>query len=127
MAKPKSKAKPKKDGAGEEEKKNKKKAPPSYKSYLYKLVKKADASSGIGEKGLMMFNHMIEHVERMLAESAYEAANFEKKSTLSSKHVRAATHAHLIGQLGGQGVKEGQRAVEMYKESMKSAKEDAQS
>ena len=112
--------------SGEEgAKSKKKKAPPSYKSYLYKIVKRADSSSGIGEKGLMVFNDMIEYVEKLLAESAYEAANFEKKRTLSSKHVRSATHMLLMGQLGGLAVQQGQRAVETYKEKMREAKEAA--
>ena len=119
--------KAKKPASGEDGKtQKKKKAPPSYKSYLYKLVKKADTGSGIGDKGLMVFNDMIEYVERLIAESAYEAANFEKKRTLSSKHVRSATHMLLMGQLGGLAVQQGQRAVEMYKESMREAKEAAE-
>ena len=114
----------KKKAATDGAKKVVKKAPPSYKSYLYKLVKKADPNSGIGEKGLMVFNNMIEYVEKLLTDSALEAAHFEKKRTLSSKHVRSATHSLLMGQLGGQGVKEGQRAVEMFKESRKKATTD---
>ena len=59
-------------------------------------------------------NLLIEDLENRLANKSFELAKFEKKSTLSAKHMQTAAKMVFPPEMGGMAVQEGTKALTKY-------------
>ena len=100
-------------------KKIRKSTAPAYASYLHKVLKHvAPPGVTISSKAMEVVNSLIEDVEARLSKKAFDLATFDKKSTLSAKHVQTATKIILPGQMSDHGIAEGSKAVTKYTQSL---------
>ena len=86
----------------------------TYGTYIYKILKSVHPNLGIGTGGVMCLNGLAEDLEARLTAAAGKYAKFQKKNTLSSKHIMVATNTILPGDLAGHAVAEGTKAVTRY-------------
>ena len=87
---------------------------PTYGTYIYKVLKSVHPELGIGTGGILCLNALTEDLEGRLTRDAGKYAKFQKKSTLSARHVMTATKTLLPGDLAGHAVAEGTKAVARY-------------
>lgn len=94
----------------------KKKASPEkgYATYIHKVQKQLHPKgSGItvSSKAMELLNFIVEDLETRLTDKSFELAAFQKKSTLSAKHVQTATKLLFPLDMGGMAIGEGTKAV----------------
>ena len=84
-----------------------------YASYLAKVFKKLHSNKKytISSKAMTIVNDMIENMEERVSNRAFQMAKFNKKSTLSAKHIAAAAKLVLPPEMGGMASGEGAKAV----------------
>lgn len=86
----------------------------NYCAYLAKVQKQVHPGLKIKKKTILALNNIIEDsIERIMGESVV-VARAAKKSTLSSKHVQAATKSLLPGELAKHAVSEGTKAATRF-------------
>lgn len=86
----------------------------NYCAYLAKVQKQVHPNLKIKKKTILALNNIIEDsIARIMNESAV-VARASKKSTLSAKHVQAATRSLLPGELGKHAVSEGTKATTKF-------------
>ena len=91
-----------------------KKSEPTYARYIYKVMKQVHPDLGIASSAILATNGIAENlIGRMIKQSA-QVATQGKKSTLSSKHVQAATRIILPFELSKHAVSEGTKAVTKF-------------
>ena len=100
-------------GAAPAKRSRKKTKEKGYASYLAKVFKKlhADKKYTISSKAMTIVNDMIENMEGRVANRAFQMAKFNKKSTLSAKHIAAAAKLVLPPEMSGVASGEGAKAV----------------
>lgn len=86
----------------------------TYGTYIYKVLKSVHPNLGIGTSGVACMNALAEDLESRLTRDAGKYAKFQKKNTLSAKHIMTATRTLLPGDLAGHAVAEGTKAVTRY-------------
>ena len=96
-------------------KKKKKSTDKGYSTYLHKVLKSVSPKGvTISAQGMDLLNSITEDLENRLANKSFELAKFQKKSTLSAKHVQAATKVIFPGEMGGLAITEGNKAVQKF-------------
>lgn len=94
------------------EKKAKKKASgnPAYASYIHKVFKQVHPKLTISSKSMEIVNGIVEDLESRVTTRSFAIAKYQKKSTLSAKHVQAAVQMLFPADLGSHAVGEGNKA-----------------
>lgn len=82
----------------------KKKNPPSYNSYIYKLLKDGNPNTGISKEGMRVVNEIVLNIQETLSLEAANASNYAKKKTLNAKDMDIA--AKLVFPPGEGGLAE---------------------
>lgn len=96
------------------DKKRRRKRKESYGIYIYKVLKQVHADTGISSRAMSIMNSFVNDIfERIAAESS-RLAQYNKKSTISSREVQTAVRLLLPGELAKHAVSEGTKAVTKY-------------
>ena len=104
-------------GGSKSEKKRVKKRRESYAIYIYKVLKQVHPDTGISSKAMSIMNSFVNDIfERIAAESS-RLANYNKRSTITSREIQTAVRLLLPGELAKHAVSEGTKAVTKYTSS----------
>ncbi len=103
-----------KDG---DKKKKRKKRRESYSIYIYKVLKQVHPDTGVSSKAMSIMNSFVKDIfERIAAESS-RLAQYNKRSTITSREIQTAVRLLLPGELAKHAVSEGTKAVTKYTSS----------
>ncbi|EDO37085.1 predicted protein, partial [Nematostella vectensis] len=104
-------------GVGAEKKRRSKKRKESYLTYIYKVLKQVHPDTGISTKAMGIMNSFVNDIFERIAGEASRLANYNKKSTITSREIQTAVRLLLPGELAKHAVSEGTKAVTKYTSS----------
>ena len=96
------------------DKKRKRKRKESYGIYIYKVLKQVHPDTGISSRAMSIMNSFVNDVFERIAAEASRLAQYNKKSTITSREVQTAVRLLLPGELAKHAVSEGTKAVTKY-------------
>lgn len=102
------------EGFGGNKSKKKKKKATGYHSYLHKIMKQVHPKLMISSTAMQCANAFIMDLENRISNESVELAKFEKKSTLSAKHVQTCVKTMFPGDMAGHAVSEATKALSKY-------------
>ncbi|XP_065092364.1 histone H2B-like [Ochlerotatus camptorhynchus] len=86
----------------------------SYAIYIYKVLKQVHPDTGVSSKAMSIMNSFVNDIfERIAAESS-RLAQYNKRSTITSREIQTAVRLLLPGELAKHAVSEGTKAVNKY-------------
>ncbi|XP_022092439.1 late histone H2B.L4-like [Acanthaster planci] len=100
-------------GSGKKDK-HRKKRKESYNVYIYKVLKQVHPDTGISSRAISIMNSFVNDIFERIASEASRLAQYNKKSTISSREVQTAVRLLLPGELAKHAVSEGTKAVTKY-------------
>lgn len=106
-----------KKGGVEGGKKRRKARKESYSIYIYKVLKQVHPDTGVSSKAMGIMNSFVNDIFERIAGEASKLANYNKKSTISSREIQTAIRLLLPGELAKHAVSEGTKAVTKYTSS----------
>ncbi|XP_020906676.1 late histone H2B.L4-like [Exaiptasia diaphana] len=86
----------------------------SFGSYLYKVLKQVHPDIGISSKSMTIMNSFVNDIFERLATESARLAQYNQKSTISSREIQTAVRLLLPGELSKHAVSEGTKAVAKY-------------
>ena len=86
----------------------------SYAIYIYKVLKQVHPDTGISSKAMSILNSFVNDIFERIATESSRLANYNKKSTISSREIQTAIRLLLPGELAKHAVSEGTKAVTKY-------------
>ena len=98
-------------------KKRKKTRKESYSIYIYKVLKQVHPETGISSKAMSIMNSFVNDIFEKIASEASRLAQYNKKSTITSREIQTAVRLWLPGELSKHAVSEGTKAVTKYTSS----------
>ena len=99
---------------GDKDKKRSKKRKESYAVYIYKVLKQVHPDTGISSKAMSIMNSFVNDIFERIASEASRLANYNKRSTITSREIQTAVRLLLPGELAKHAVSEGTKAVTKY-------------
>ncbi|XP_065095735.1 histone H2B-like [Ochlerotatus camptorhynchus] len=100
-----------------EKKKRRQRRKESYAIYIYKVLKQVHPDTGVSSKAMSIMNSFVNDIfERIAAESS-RLAQYNKRSTITSREIQTAVRLLLPGELAKHAVSEGTKAVTRYTSS----------
>lgn len=102
--------------SGEDKKKHRKRKE-SYAIYIYKVMKQVHPDTGISSKAMSIMNSFVNDIFERIAVEASRLAQYNKKSTITSREIQTAVRLLLPGELAKHAVSEGTKAVTKYTSS----------
>ncbi|XP_065084473.1 histone H2B-like [Ochlerotatus camptorhynchus] len=100
-----------------EKKKRRQRRKESYAIYIYKVLKQVHPDTGVSLKAMSIMNSFVNDIfERIAAESS-RLAQYNKRSTTTSREIQTAVRLLLPGELAKHAVSEGTKAVTKYTSS----------
>mgnify|MGYP001403993084 CR=1 FL=1 len=106
----KAKGRPAGSGTGKRRRRRKE----SYGIYIYKVLQQVHPDTGISSRAMSIMNSFVNDIFERIAGEASRLANYNKKSTISSREVQTAVRLLLPGELAKHAVSEGTKAVTKY-------------
>ncbi|XP_038047263.1 late histone H2B.L4-like [Patiria miniata] len=100
--------------AGGKKETRRKKRRESYNVYIYKVLKQVHPDTGISSRAISIMNSFVNDIFERIASEASRLAQYNKKSTISSREVQTAVRLLLPGELAKHAVSEGTKAVTKY-------------
>ncbi|XP_017775327.1 PREDICTED: histone H2B [Nicrophorus vespilloides] len=97
--------------------KKKRKRKESYLIYIYKVLKQVHPDTGISSKAMSIMNSFVNDIFERIAAEASRLAQYNKRSTISSREIQTAVRLLLPGELAKHAVSEGTKAVTKYTSS----------
>ncbi|XP_029379869.1 histone H2B type 2-K1 [Echeneis naucrates] len=109
----------KKKAKSSSEKKAKRKAKrrETYAMYIYKVLKQVHPDTGISSRAMSIMNSFVNDLFERIATEASRLAQYNKRSTITSREVQTAVRLLLPGELAKHAVSEGTKAVTKYTSS----------
>ncbi|XP_053323647.1 late histone H2B.L4 [Spea bombifrons] len=89
----------------------------TYSVYIYKVLKQVHPDTGISSKAMSIMNSFVNDVFERIASEASRLAQYNKRSTITSREVQTAVRLLLPGELAKHAVSEGTKAVTKYTSS----------
>ena len=89
----------------------------SYAVYIYKVLKQVHPDTGVSSKAMNIMNSFVNDIFERIASEATRLANYNRKSTISSREIQTAVRLLLPGELAKHAVSEGTKAVTKYTSS----------
>lgn len=86
----------------------------SYGIYIYKVLKQVHPDTGISSRAMSIMNSFVNDIFERIAGESSRLAQYNKKSTISSREVQTAVRLLLPGELAKHAVSEGTKAVTKY-------------
>ncbi|VDK82691.1 unnamed protein product [Litomosoides sigmodontis] len=99
------------------DKKRKSRRKESYSAYIYRVLKQVHPDTGISSKAMSIMNSFVNDVFERIAVEASRLAQYNKRSTISSREIQTAVRLILPGELAKHAVSEGTKAVTKYTSS----------
>lgn len=103
--------------ASGEKKKRKRVRKESYSIYIYKVLKQVHPETGISSKAMSIMNSFVNDIFEKIATEASRLAQYNKKSTITSREIQTSVRLWLPGELSKHAVSEGTKAVTKYTSS----------
>merc|ERR1712025_1491168 len=97
--------------------KTKKKRKESYAVYIYKVLKQVHPDTGISSKAMSIMNSFVNDLFERFAAEAARLAQYNKRSTITSREIQTSVRLLLPGELAKHSVSEGTKAVTKYTSS----------
>lgn len=104
-------------GSLDKKKKKKSKRKQSYSTYIYKVLKQVHPDTGISSKSMSIMNSFANDIFERIASEAARLAQYNKRSTITSREIQTAVRLLLPGELAKHAVSEGTKAVTKYTSS----------
>ncbi|KAM8834676.1 histone H2B 1/2-like [Synchiropus picturatus] len=98
-------------------KRKKKARKQSYAIYVYKVLKQVHPDTGISSKAMSIMNSFVNDIFERIAGEASRLAQYNKRSTISSREIQTSVRLLLPGELAKHAVSEGTKAVTKYTSS----------
>ena len=95
----------------------KRRAPESYKSYIFKVLKQVHPKMRVSKKGIAIVNNFVTDTFEKIATEAGKLCKITKRSTLSSRDVQSAIRLVLPGELSKHAVSEGTKAMTKFNQA----------
>ncbi|OXU25447.1 hypothetical protein TSAR_011431 [Trichomalopsis sarcophagae] len=92
----------------------KKKRKESYAIYIYKVLKQVHPDTGVSSKAMSIMNSFVNDIFERIAAEASRLAQYNKRSTITSREIQTAVRLLLPGELAKHAVSEGTKAVTKY-------------
>ena len=92
----------------------KRRAPESYKSYIFKVLKQVHPDTGVSKKAMSIMNSFVNDIFGRISGEAGKLVGYSKSKTLTSREVQTAIRLILPGELAKHAVSEGTKAVTKY-------------
>jgi histone H2B len=89
----------------------------TYSSYIYKVLRQVHPDTGISNKAMSIMNSFVNDIFERIAHEASKLAQYNKRSTISSREIQTAVRLLLPGELAKHAVSEGTKAVTKYSSS----------
>ncbi|KAF7222373.1 histone H2B type 2-K1 [Nothobranchius furzeri] len=89
----------------------------TYAMYIYKVLKQVHPDTGISSRAMSIMNSFVNDLFERIATEASRLAQYNKRSTISSREVQTAVRLLLPGELAKHAVSEGTKAVTKYTSS----------
>jgi len=89
----------------------------SYAIYIYKVLKQVHPDTGISSKAMVIMNSFVADIFERIATESSRLANYNKKSTITSREIQTSIRLLLPGELAKHAVSEGTKAVTKYTSS----------
>ncbi|KAM7341151.1 histone H2B-like [Cochliomyia hominivorax] len=99
------------------DKNRKRKRKESYAIYIYKVLKQVHPDTGISSKAMSIMNSFVNDIFERIAAEASRLAQYNKRSTITSREIQTAVRLLLPGELAKHAVSEGTKAVTKYTSS----------
>jgi histone H2B len=99
------------------DKKKKRRRKESYAIYIYKVLKQVHPDTGISSKAMNIMNSYVNDIFERIAAEASHLAQYNKRSTITSREIQTAVRLLLPGELAKHAVSEGTKAVTKYTSS----------
>jgi len=109
-------AKTKKRGRGEKGGKSKKRKE-SFGIYIYRVLKQVHPDTSISSKAMSIMNSFVNDIFERIAAEAAKLAQYNKRSTITSREIQTAVRLLLPGELAKHAVSEATKAVTKYTSS----------
>jgi histone H2B len=100
-------------------KKRRSKRKESYSIYIFKVLKQVHPDTGISSKAMSIMNSFVNDVFERMANEASKLAQYNKRSTITSREIQTGVRLLLPGELSKHAVSEGTKAVTKYTSSSK--------
>ncbi|XP_022600399.1 histone H2B 1/2-like [Seriola dumerili] len=98
-------------------KKKRKTRKESYAIYVYKVLKQVHPDTGISSKAMQIMNSFVGDIFERIAGESSRLAQYNKRSTITSREIQTAVRLLLPGELAKHAVSEGTKAVTKYTSS----------
>ena len=92
----------------------KRRAPESYKTYIFKVLKQVHPETRISKKGITIINNFVEDTFEKIASEASKLCRIHKRMTMGSRDVQSAIRLVLPGELAKHAVSEGTKAMTKF-------------
>ncbi|XP_077403533.1 histone H2B 1/2-like [Vanacampus margaritifer] len=89
----------------------------SYAIYVYKVLKQVHPDTGISSKAMSIMNSFVSDIFERIAGEASRLAQYNKRSTITSREIQTSVRLLLPGELAKHAVSEGTKAVTKYTSS----------
>ncbi|XP_049428582.1 histone H2B-like [Epinephelus fuscoguttatus] len=89
----------------------------SYAIYVYKVLKQVHPDTGISSKAMGIMNSFVSDIFERIAGEASRLAQYNKRTTITSREIQTAVRLLLPGELAKHAVSEGTKAVTKYTSS----------
>ncbi|KAM9647899.1 histone H2B type 2-K1 [Morphnus guianensis] len=103
--------------SGDRKSRKKPKRKETYSVYIYKVLKQVHPDTGISSKAMSIMNSFVNDIFERLASEASRLAQYNCRSTITSREVQTAVRLLLPGELAKHAVSEGTKAVTKYTSS----------
>ena len=95
----------------------KRRAPQSFKSYIFKVLKQVHPQTRISKKGIAIMNNFVTDTFDKVAVEASKLCRMNKTMTLGSREVQSAVRLVLPGELSKHAVSEGTKAMTKFSQA----------
>ena len=92
-------------------------APESFKSYIFKVLKQVHPQMRISKKGIVIMNNFVVDTFEKVATEASKLCRMNKGMTMSSRDVQSAVRLVLPGELSKHAVSEGTKAMTKFSQA----------
>ncbi|XP_035695556.1 late histone H2B.L4-like [Branchiostoma floridae] len=93
---------------------NRRKRKESFGTYIFKVLKQVHPDTGISARAMGIMNSFVNDLFERIASESSRLANYNKRSTISSREIQTAVRLLLPGELAKHAVSEGTKAVTKY-------------
>jgi histone H2B len=95
-------------------KRTKRRAPESFKTYIYRVLKQVHPETRISKKSIAIMNNLVTDTFDRVANEAGKLCRMTKTATLSSRCIQSAVRLVLPGELSKHAVSEGTKAMTKF-------------